>query len=995
MRTKRQKFESDTNTISTRPDGENNQYYTIDDAWHFTPDTAWEQGTPWQLTPVPAVESSIGNVFETEELVLASNMIAGTAEGLSNPLSTNQWYLSHTMAPPSAPSENVTNAWATATGAGIRIGIVDSGFDLTHLDLANRFNGALSYDPRDATGQTSINPDSAQTDKHGTWVAGVIGADGTNNYGIVGIAYGAELLGSYIRFGAQASSRSEIATILERQQLADVANASWGFRSQFADNFTESRWSEVKTAIQEVATEGRGGLGTSWVFAAGNDRQYIAGSAVYDGDNTNYHSLTNARQIITVAASDSLGNVAAFSTPGASILVSAPGVDIFTTSTTGGGEAFESVSGTSFAAPIVSGVIALMLQANPDLGYRDIQEILSATASRPGAVQNWSENGATNWNGGGALVNSDLGFGIVDASAAVRLAQTWTRTSTAANEASVSLQPVGLSSRTFSDGGSAVLAFNVPQGQTGLGIEWLEIDVVITHAHVGDLTLTVTSPSGMISTLVDRPGAGNNTRDNLSMTLTSAQFRNEDASGEWTIRITDAQGNGGGTLQVGGFRLFGQAAGTDTVHVFTNDVAGLTDRAQLIDRDGANTLNMSAMTLANTINLDQDTATIGGRAFTIDSQSVFSTIYGGEAADVVTASQAQDSLMLSGRGGGDNLAAGAGNDTVDGGDGNDFLTGGQGNDDITGGAGFDYANYLVRGTLTGVTVDLSNEQAQATGGAGVDRLTGIEGVFGSNLGDRLTGNDAAVNALYGWGGNDELNGGGGFDYIEAGDGDDTMDGGAGDDYLIGNAGTDTVTYARSAAGVYVDLSAVSGAGFGAGTDVGFDILSSVERVIGSSHEDFLFGSNSADTILGNQGTDVLLGAGGDDVLDGGAGGDYIVGGAGRDIITTGGGQDFIYISTAFDGCDTITDWRQDGFDMLVVDSRTFGQSLASGSFLNEAGNQGRFVSGAATGQQGQFVWNGTTSTLSWDADGAGSGVAVAVATLTGVTTLQASDILVL
>ncbi|KAE9412555.1 hypothetical protein Angca_005488, partial [Angiostrongylus cantonensis] len=82
--------------------------------------------------------------------------------------------------------------------------------------------------------------------------------------------------------------------------------------------------------------------------------------------------------------------------------------------------------GTSFATPIVSGVIALMLQANPNLGARDIQNILALTAKRvdPNG-SNWTTNGATNWNGGGMHASEDYGFGEIDARAAVRLAETW------------------------------------------------------------------------------------------------------------------------------------------------------------------------------------------------------------------------------------------------------------------------------------------------------------------------------------------------------------------------------------------------------------------------------------------------------------------------------------------------------------------------------------------------------------------------------------------
>jgi subtilisin family serine protease len=93
--------------------------------------------------------------------------------------------------------------------------------------------------------------------------------------------------------------------------------------------------------------------------------------------------------------------------------------------------------GTSFAAPIVSGVIALILEANPTLGYRDIQTILAMSAVKfddPNGTD-WVYNNAKNWNGGGMHASHDYGFGKVDARAAVRLAENWFDNSTAANQA--------------------------------------------------------------------------------------------------------------------------------------------------------------------------------------------------------------------------------------------------------------------------------------------------------------------------------------------------------------------------------------------------------------------------------------------------------------------------------------------------------------------------------------------------------------------------------
>jgi serralysin len=372
-----------------------------------------------------------------------------------------------------------------------------------------------------------------------------------------------------------------------------------------------------------------------------------------------------------------------------------------------------------------------------------------------------------------------------------------------------------------------------------------------------------------------------------------------------------------------------------------------------------------------------------------DLRSLIENAVGGSGNDTLMGNQAANQLQ--GGAGNDQLDGGVGNDNLIGDAGNDFLTGGTGDDVLNGGADFDYADYLA--ATSGVTVSLAITAAQAVGGGlGTDTLTSIEAIYGSQFGDVLTGDGGTSNALFGNGGADSIIGNGGFDFVDAGDGDDTIDGGTGNDYLLGGTGTDTVTFANASAAVYVDMSGASA--FANGTATGFDVLASVERIIGSGFGDFLFGSAGADTLTGGAGVDIIYGFGLGDSLDGGNDSDYLVGGLGADIITTGAGQDYIYFQGQAEGKDTVTDWRTNGFDLLVIDEPSFGGGLIAGQYLSS--ESWRFVTGtAANAAFGQFLWNSATSTLSWDADGTGAGAAVQLVTLTGITTLTAADILVL
>ena len=163
--------------------------------------------------------------------VYASTLAAG------NTYRSSEWYLDgYLTVGGNASGANVDKISTEVMGSGVKIGIIDQGFDVSNIDLVGRFDLTDSVDPRDVTGTTSIAPDSS-ADAHGTWVAGVIGASATNQTGVVGVAPEATLVGYYARFGLGGSSIDELAHLLALQVNVDVSNSSWGFSTQFSDNF--------------------------------------------------------------------------------------------------------------------------------------------------------------------------------------------------------------------------------------------------------------------------------------------------------------------------------------------------------------------------------------------------------------------------------------------------------------------------------------------------------------------------------------------------------------------------------------------------------------------------------------------------------------------------------------------------------------------------------------------------------------------------------------
>jgi Ca2+-binding RTX toxin-like protein len=235
------------------------------------------------------------------------------------------------------------------------------------------------------------------------------------------------------------------------------------------------------------------------------------------------------------------------------------------------------------------------------------------------------------------------------------------------------------------------------------------------------------------------------------------------------------------------------------------------------------------------------------------------TIRGTESADVLIGTSASETICGLG--------------------GNDVIAGRGGDDIILGGPGFDVADYSAASS-GGVYADLS--RGTASDGGGIDTLSGINGIIGSQYNDYIYGDDTA-NLIDGKGGSDELSGGRGDDRVYGRGGSDVLFLGQGDDDAGGGNGVDAVIYESPVA---LDLTAGTATNKG-----GTDTLDTIENAHGSSGADTLRGSSAANFLLGNGGNDKLFGAGGNDTLYGGEGEDSLTGGDGTDHCGGGIGTD--------------------------------------------------------------------------------------------------------
>lgn len=637
-----------------------------------------------------------------------------------------QWYLFSTGVP---------YAWTRATGKGIKIAVFDQGIDATNPELAS--NDKLGLDRVSLSMQAGGAPVLA-TDNHGTEVAGVIAA-ARDGHGIVGVAYDAQLVSLYTSDRFSSQYLTEITNAFHYAAGMDVLNNSWGFGNllqagtnwAFFDNANNALFAPAFAALRDLAATGRNGLGTVVVQSAGNSYHY--------GDDTNLHNFQNSRYIVTVGAVDYSGASSYFSTTGASILVAAPGgaghsdyQSILTTDRSGtagvakGNYAF--VDGTSFSAPIVSGIVALMLEVNPHLGYRDIQQILAYTAHQVGSTGKWATNGAHDWNGGGLQYGDAVqatGFGEVDARAAVRLAATWEGAPrTSANVVDVVASQTASMAIPDNTGKFAYSSIDI---DSNVVVERVDVAVNITHPFIGDLEIALMSPSGTTSYLMYRPSQGalsafGSTQHDIHFTFDTVLDWGESAQGRWTLAVIDLSTGDAGKLDSWSIDLIGHEATQDHTFIYTAQYAQMVaaDPARGILSDpagGVDTINASALGSDDRIDLSGATpSVINGANLVIAQGTTILNAFGGDGYDVLIANA--KGSVLHGMRGNDTLSGGAGNDTLDGGAGNDKISGGGGtNAAVYHGI---EANYTITKTSTGFTI------TDKTGADGTDQVAGVQ-----------------------------------------------------------------------------------------------------------------------------------------------------------------------------------------------------------------------------------------------------------------------------
>lgn len=505
-------------------------------------------------------------LYEQDRVIFAAPLLRRQLQRRGNPNDpqfANQWHLKNTgqLGSGSGNDINVTSVWdftgGTGLGTGVNVAVVDDGLETSHVDLIANARTDIDYDFNENDNDPNLAGGNTD-DVHGTTVGGVIGARGDNANGTTGVAPRAGLVGVRL-IAAPVTDADEGQAMLHRatdpvaNNRVHVSNNSWGPSD---DGGTLDAPGPLMTAsLESGVTNGRGGLGIIYCWAAGNGAP---------NDVANYDGYANSRFVIAVGASRHDGTKASYSETGTNILVNAPGGDgggvgmVATDRTgspgfaTGSGDfttASNGLAGTSFAAPVVAGVAALMLEANPTLTWRDVRHVLvrSATKNDPSG-SGWITNGA------GRSFNLRYGFGRVNAAAAVAMSgpATWVPAPVAATPLTASETATVAIPENNTTG---IVRTRTISGPSDFRVEYVELTVSASHTYRGDLRFQLTSPSGVVSDFQRRVPDDGTSFSNW--VFTSVVHWGELANGTWSLRVSDEALQDTGSLTSWSLRIHG------------------------------------------------------------------------------------------------------------------------------------------------------------------------------------------------------------------------------------------------------------------------------------------------------------------------------------------------------------------------------------------------------------------------------------------------------
>ncbi|XP_041842874.1 proprotein convertase subtilisin/kexin type 4-like [Melanotaenia boesemani] len=430
---------------------------------------------------------------------------------------------------------NVMPVWRNnVTGNGVVVCIIDDGIDHTNKDLKKNFEALASFDLRASHGLShDPMPVRDEENSHGTRCAGEVAMEANNSYCGVGIAFNARIGGIRLLDGS-VTDAMEATALTYNIHFIDIYVCSWGPRDDGAEMDGPHRLTEQ--ALRLGTHKGRHGKGSIFVWAAGNGGM--------QHDHCGADGYVNSIYSVAIGAVTQTGKPAFFGEP-------CPGVMAVTLTGAGVGGSLPLVTvtnigdgcvthfpGTSSAAPIAAGILALALEVNPELTWRDVQHLITKTAKIPDPEEpGWSINAA------GYHVHHRYGFGLLDAGLMVQQAALFQHVA----PQKICTQEITLHpARIFSPGHgvSMNIQSEACQGRVNQinSLEHVQVRVSINAVCRGDLSISLESPGGTVSLLLDTRPNDASTAGLKNWTLMTVHCWGEHPQGLWTLQVTDHKG---------------------------------------------------------------------------------------------------------------------------------------------------------------------------------------------------------------------------------------------------------------------------------------------------------------------------------------------------------------------------------------------------------------------------------------------------------------------
>ena len=461
---------------------------------------------------------------------------------------------------------NVADVWATNKGEGVNVAVVDRDLEGDHEDLQDNVIQTFSFDYAGAG--EPLNP----VNYHGTAVAGIIAAR-DNDLGGRGVAPRAGIY-SY-NLLEEATLGHMVDAMTRNMGVVAISNNSWGIRSGGTPRQISRTWT---TALETGVSHGFGGKGIFYVFSAGNS--HGVGSHVNLTEFRNFYAQT------PVCVVDSGGKRLSYSETGYALWICAP---IARMTTDNRNRYQDGFGGTSSAAPVVSGVAALVRSENTSLTWRDVKLILAASARKNDPANSGWETGALRYGSETERYsyNPEYGFGVVDAKAAVDLAESWTNLP-AMKSVSAGSGEMELQVPDPADGpGATQLVSDLTLGSDVGFTEFVEVEIDFDHEGFLDLEIEIRSPAGTVSRLaVPNESFVNNGARNSKyrarfvplqgkFRFGSARHLGEDPTGVWTLRVRDGIAGNRGSIKGWSIKVYGHGEGVEAPALSNTSATGL------------------------------------------------------------------------------------------------------------------------------------------------------------------------------------------------------------------------------------------------------------------------------------------------------------------------------------------------------------------------------------------------------------------------------------